>query len=93
MLLNFNLHYPLDKEPPKNVFCPPKKEVQTTKRNIKVFFPEALFKDNVGVDRIVTNRINGSKMTWGEHMINYTAYDKAGNKGTCTMKLLVIGEL
>lgn len=57
-----------------------------------MFFPKAKFKDNVGVDRIVTNRLNGSEFTWGTYDIIYTAYDKAGNKANCTLKLLVTGK-
>lgn len=74
------------------VSCPRRKEVKTEKSQTKVFFPKAVFKDNVGVVRVVTNRANGSMVSLGDHDITYTAFDKAENNITCVLKLYVNGK-
>ncbi|XP_031559988.1 sushi, von Willebrand factor type A, EGF and pentraxin domain-containing protein 1-like [Actinia tenebrosa] len=78
-----------DKEAPTKVYCPPDFEVTSDKTSTEVYFPRAKFVDNVGVTRIITDRYNGSKMSYGEHNVTYTAYDRAGNTATCVIKITV----
>jgi len=67
-------------------------EVKSSRRTVKVHFPKPTFTDNVGIKEIVASRINGSMFTWGEHIIIFIAYDKAGNNASCSLKIKVIGK-
>jgi len=53
--------------------------------------PGVIVTDNVGVHLFTTSRLNGSKFTWGEHNVTYTASDKGGNTAKCHFQVIIVG--
>lgn len=64
-------------------------KIESEERFSVVTLPRAEFTDNVRVSSITTDRQNGSTLSWGEHYVNYTAYDDAGNSAKCTLKITI----
>ena len=83
-----------DKEPPK-IRCPPDVLTVVGARNAKsktgVTMPDAAATDNVKVVKIQTDKSDRTVFQLGTTTVTYRAEDEAGNAGSCTMKVHVIG--
>ena len=79
-----------DLEPPK-IDCPDDIHKTSKEKWTKIFFPGVTVTDNVGVHSFTSSRKNGSKFTWGEHNVTYTASDKAGNAAQCHFQVVIVG--
>lgn len=64
----------------------------STKQWTNIYLPGVTVTDNVGVHSVTLNRLNGSKFTWGEHNITYTAMDNSRNIALCHFLLIIVGE-
>lgn len=91
-MYNFSLHLRTDLEPPKFASCPEDIHMTSTKRWNKVYLPGVTVTDNVAVLSVTSNRVNGSKFTWGEHNITYTARDNSKNVAECRFLLIIVGK-
>lgn len=83
--------YKTDLEPPKIANCPDDIHKTSEKKWTQIFLPGVIVTDNVGVYLFTTSRLNGSKFTWGEHNVTYTASDKARNTAKCHFQVIIVG--
>ena len=84
-------HLSTDVEAPVIDPCPRDIKVISKEKVPKLILPGVKVTDNVGVYHFVTNIQNGSKVTFGQHHITYTASDKAGNKAYCRFRITIAG--
>jgi len=78
-----------DVEAPVIDLCPRDIKIISKEKVPKLILPGVKVTDNVGVDHFVTSIKNGSKVTVGQHLITYTATDKAGNKAYCRFRMTI----
>ena len=78
-------------EAPVIDLCPRDIKIISKEKVPKLILPGVKVTDNVGVDHFVTSIKNGSKVTVGQHLITYTATDKAGNKAYCRFRMTITG--
>ena len=84
-------HLSTDEEKPKIDPCPHDVKIISKESVPTLILPGVKVTDNVGVYHFVTNILNGSKVTFGQHRITYTASDKAGNTAYCTFRITITG--
>ena len=84
-------HLSTDVEAPVIDPCPRDIKVISKEKVPKLILPGVKVTDNVGVYHFQTNIQNGSKVTFGQHHITYTASDKAGNKAYCRFPIRIAG--
>ena len=84
-------HLSPDVEAPVIDRCPRDIKVISKEKVPKLILPGVIVTDNVGVYHFLTNIQNGSKVTFGQHNITYTASDKAGNKAYCRFRITIAG--
>ena len=84
-------HLSTDVEAPVIDPCPRDIKVLSKEKVPKLILPGVKVTDNVGVNDFQTNIQNGSKVTFGQYHITYTALDKAGNKAYYSFRITIAG--
>ncbi|KAK3735373.1 hypothetical protein QZH41_008705 [Actinostola sp. cb2023] len=78
-----------DTEPPTKVRCPQGMTIKSKEGRTRIYLPPAVFKDNVRVTSISTDLVNGTRLSWGDYKVTYTAMDQAGNTAKCILKITI----
>ena len=84
-------HLSTDVEAPVIDPCPRDIKVLSKEKVPKLLLPGVKVTDNFGVNHFQTSIRNGSKVTFGQYHITYTASDKAGNKAYCRFRITIAG--
>ena len=73
--------------------CPRDIKIISKESVPKLILPGVKVTDNVHVDYFATSIRNGSKVTFGQHNITYTASDEAGNVAYCRFGVTITGKI
>ncbi len=65
------------------------KQVRLIIYDIKVFWEEPIFADNVKISHVMASRMPGQMLTEGKHDVLYQAADEDGNQARCGFTVTV----
>lgn len=77
-------------DPPRFKFCPSTVKVRTDKTSVVVNWTSPEVTDNTGLRLVTSTHGPGNEFEPGEHQVNYTAVDFAGNQATCLFSVYVL---
>lgn len=79
-----------DKEAPQFTYCPHNIVIKTDQYTERVLWPQPIAEDNTEIREVISSHKVGTDFAAGTTMVNYTAFDKAGNNATCNFTVTII---
>ncbi|XP_052818952.1 low-density lipoprotein receptor-related protein 4-like isoform X2 [Mya arenaria] len=79
-----------DVDEPQFTYCPDTVKVRTDQISALVNWTIPEVRDNTGLRLVTSSNSPGNHFRPGEHLVNYTAVDYAGNKASCLFSVFVL---
>lgn len=81
-----------DKEVPQFTYCPHNIVIKTDQYTERVLWPPPIVEDNTEIREVISSHQIGTDFSAGTTVVNYMAFDKAGNNATCNFTVTIIQE-